>query len=267
MASKLCTKLIAALFLGCSSSCVCWDQFNHSVRRMSVDYNSWFAPAITFEQEDHLPYPAPQVGYYRWMYDKDPGHQLAALGPVPQPACCVPQVVPPGDNPFEYQVEFPNAISYQTDGLWGPGQPEPINVSQAPGDASNGAPPAGKTPPPLMTVPTAPLLPQTDGGPSPPPGAYEPARSLRAPIMQPTPTLPGQGQPGSVLPGSTLPGSTLPGAPIPGFGPAPSQPKPVDEDLPPMLGPASQSDPNLRLTTSAPAPATSSAPPTGLWPR
>jgi hypothetical protein len=254
MPSKLCTKLIAALLLACSSSCVCWDQFNHSVRRMSVDYNTWFAPAITFEQVDHLPYPAPQVGYYRWMYDRDPGHQLAALGPVPQPACCVPQVVPPGDNPFEYQVEFPNAISYQTDGLWGPGQPEPINVTQAPGDAPNGTPPAGKTSPPLMTVPMAPVSPQTDGdgAPGSPRFAPEPGRSW---------------QPSVVPPGSTLPGSTLPGAPVPGFETPPAQPKPVDEDVPPMLGPASQGDPNLRLTTGAPAPATSSAPPTGLWPR
>jgi hypothetical protein len=236
-----------------------------------VDYNAWLAPAFTFEQVDHLPYPAPQVGYYRWMYDKDPGHQLAALGPVPAPTCCVPQIVPPGDNPFEYQVEFPNGITYQTEGLWGPGQPEPINVSQAPpSDASTGTPPAGKTSP-LMTVPTAPLLPPTDGsnGPSPPPPAFEPGRSLQPPVM---PALPGQARPGQRQfgpppPESTLPGSTLPGAPTPGFEQTPAQPKPVDEDVPPMLGPAAQGDPNLRLTTGAPAAATSSAPPTGLWPR
>lgn len=259
MPRMLCAKLIAALLLASSSSCVCWEQFNHSVRRMTVDYNTWFAPAITFEQVDHLPYPAPQVGYYRWMYDKDPGHQLAALGPVPPPTCCVPQVVPPGDNPFEYQVDFPNAIPYQTDGLWGPGQPEPINVSQTPADTPSGTPPAGRTSPPMMTVPMAPVLPQTDGGNASgsPQFVPDPGRSLQAPTVPP----------GATFPGSKPPGPTLPGGPVPGFEPLPAQPKPVDEDVPPMLGPSSQADPNLRLTTGAPSPATSSAPPTGLWPR
>ena len=69
------------------SSCCCTEQGNHAVRKVWADYNTLRCPAFYLEQEDHLPYPAAQVGYYRWMYDKDPGHQLACLGPIPPRTC------------------------------------------------------------------------------------------------------------------------------------------------------------------------------------
>jgi hypothetical protein len=241
--------LIAAVLVAACSSC-CEQQYNHSVRRMWCDYNSFGAPALSFEQVDHLPYPAAQVGYYRWMYDKDPGHQLAALGPVTPPACVVPQCVPAGDNPFEYQVAFPNAIPYQTDTLWGETLPEPINTPHGPpldGPSANGP---GKEPPPgMLTVPMAPVLPPAAGN---------------------KPTDPARPAP------SSRPSIEAPGAPLPGFEWSPPPPRPVDEDAAPMLGPASQADPNLRLTTGSPAaqpaPATAvqPAPPAasnGIWPR
>ncbi len=232
---------------------------------MWTDYNSFLTPSVSFGQIDHLPYWAPQVGYYRWMYDKDPGHQLAALGPVTPPANCVPQIVPPGDNPFDYQVDFPNAIPRQTDPLWGENQPEPINVLQAPADGANGTS-SGKTPQPMLTVPMAPLLPKTDGDksgdPSRPAGPAN--RALPPSVEPPGPPLPG-------LPGTGTPGLPLPGTPMPSFDAVPTAPKPVDEDAAPMLGPASQSNPSLRLTTGSStspgvsAAATSSA--NSLWPR
>jgi hypothetical protein len=241
MHRRLWHNLIAALLFAASSSC-CEQQWNHSVRRMWCDYNTFRAPSLSFEQVDHLPYPAAQVGYYRWMYDKDPGHQLAALGPVTPPACVVPQCVPPGDNPFEYQVAFPNAIPYQTDPLWAEGQPEPINVPRGqPGDAPNSKEPQ----PGLLTVPMAPVL---------PPGGGD-NRAFSAP----PPAQPNR---------AGLPSVEPPGSPLPGFESSPPPPHPVDEDVPPMLGPASQSDPNLRLTTGSPvAQPASPAPANALWPR
>jgi hypothetical protein len=263
MRSKVWTSLLAAAWIAAGSSGCYWDQYNHSVRRMWVDYNSFLAPSISFEQVDHLPYWAPQVGYYRWMYDKDPGHQLAALGPVTPPANCVPQIVPPGDNPFDYQVDFPNAIPHQTDPLWGENQPEPINVLQVPADGANRTSPAGKNPQQLLTVPMAPVMPRTDGDkssdPSRPTGTWN--RSFRQSVEPPGPPLPG-------LPGSSAP---FPGSPMPGFDAVPTPPKPVDEDAAPMLGPEAQSNPSLRLTTGSPTTSGASAATANsansLWPR
>ena len=59
---------------------LCTERGPHSVCRAWADYNTLMVPALYLEQDDHLPYPATQVGYYRWMYDKDPGHQYACLG-------------------------------------------------------------------------------------------------------------------------------------------------------------------------------------------
>jgi hypothetical protein len=239
-------KLIAAVLFAASSSC-CEQQFNHSVRRVWTDYNTFRAPALSFEQFDHLPYPAAQVGYYRWMYDKDPGHQLACLGPVPQPTCVVPQCVPPDGDPFEYQVAFPGAIPTHTDPLWGPGTPEPINVPRGPADASGSNLPAGKQPahPELLTVPVAPVLPPTE---------TDPRRNESArPSAQPN----GAGQ---------APDQPF-GSPS-GFGPPPPSLQPVDEDVAPLLGPASQGNPNLRLTTGPIVPApTPPAATNAIWPR
>jgi hypothetical protein len=246
MRTPLWLNLLAAALFAASSSC-CVEQCNHSVRRMWCDYNTFRAPALSFEQVDHLPYPAAQVGYYKWMYDKDPGHQLAALGPVTAPACVVPQCVPPGNDPFEYQVAFPTGVPNHTDSLWAEGQPEPINVPRGqPGDAPNANGSTGKDPQSgMLTVPMAPVL-------TPPGGdkrtfpAPQPAQPKRA------------GQPSVEPPGSLLPG----------FDSSPPPPHPVDEDVPPMLGPASQSDPNLRLTTGSPASQPTPSPATNaLWPR
>lgn len=237
--------ILIALFAVAACSSCCEQQFNHSVRRVWCDYNSFREPSLSFTQFDHLPYPPAQVGYYRWMYDKDPGHQLAALGPVPQPTCVVPQCVPAGDNPFEYQVQFPNAIPNQTDSLWGDNLPEPINTLRTPppeGSKSNG--PTGKEPPPgMLTVPMAPVLPPSTGD--------QPSGSTRPPGQSSRPARPS----------NSLPGSTMPG-----FESSPPPLRPVDEDVPPMLGPASQADPNLRLTTGAPA-ARQAPPVNAVWPR
>jgi len=226
-------NLVAIVLFAASSSC-CEHRYNHSVCRAWCDYNSFREPALAFEQFDHLPYPPAQVGYYRWMYDKDPGHQLAALGPVTAPPVVVPQCVPSGDNPFEYQVAFPSAIPRETDSLWSEGQPEPINALRVqPGEASKPSPPTGKESQ-LLTVPMAPVL---------PPAAPKPAQQNR----------------------STQP---PPGVPLPGFESAPPPPRPVDEDVPPILGPSSQENPNVRLTTGSPAPQAAAAPSTNtLWPR
>ena len=241
MQNRLWHNLIAAALFAASSSC-CEQQWNHSVRRMWCDYNTFRAPALSLEQFDHLPYPAAQVGYYRWMYDKDPGHQLAALGPVTPPARVVPQCVPAGDNPFEYQVAFPSAIPLQTETLWGEGQPEPINVPRGqPGDTPGVNPLKGNDQPGTLTVPMAPVLPPTARDQRP---ASSPNRTGQAPAEPP-------------------------GLPLPGFEASPPPPHPVDEEVPPMLGPASQTNPNVRLTTGLPASAQPASPGTasGLWPR
>ncbi len=97
-------RSLSLIVLGTSfmtmSSCCFTEQGNHAVRKMWCDYNTLRAPAFYLEQEDHLPYPAPQVGYYRWMYDKDPGHQLACLGPIPPRICPPCDAVPAGNEPF-----------------------------------------------------------------------------------------------------------------------------------------------------------------------
>jgi len=245
MRSRLWHNLIAAVLFAASSSC-CEQQWNHSVRRMWCDYNTFRAPALSLEQFDHLPYPAAQVGYYRWMYDKDPGHQLAALGPVAPPPCVVPQCVPAGDNPFEYQVAFPTAIPVQTDSLWGEGQPEPINVPRGqPGETPGMSSPKGNDQPGLLTVPMAPVLPPTSG---------EKRTNPALRQAQPNPT--GQSP------------AERPGSPLPGFEASPAPPHPVEEEVPPMLGPASQENPTVRLTTgsSSPQPASPGIS-SGLWPR
>jgi hypothetical protein len=245
MRRKLWHNLIGALLFAASSSC-CEQQWNHSVRRMWADYNTFRAPALSFEQVDHLPYPAAQVGYYRWMYDKDPGHQLAALGTVTPPVHVVPQCVPPNGDPFEYQVAFPTAIPYPTDPLWGKDLPEPINVPHGqPTDGLNAGPSTGKESPDLLTVPMAPVLPPASSDLKRPDASRTPVPPNRAGLMPADPS----------------------GAP-PGFESAPPPPRPVDEDVLPLLGPSSQQDPNLRLTTGQPA---SSPAPSGnanaIWPR
>ncbi len=133
-------------------------------------------PALYLEQNDHLPYPATQVGYYRWMYDKDPGHQYACLGVVPPRTCANCDPVPPGDQPFEYQVYFPAGVPRPSDELWGNKLPEPINVP-APMHAESHPGPGGSpgNSPPLNGASS--MLP-------PPPGSDT---NLQAPVSAPVP--------------------------------------------------------------------------------
>jgi hypothetical protein len=207
-----------------------------------LDYNTLRFPGLYFEQIDHLPYPQAQVGYYRWMYDKDPGHQLAALGPVPTPACkgCDPSCVPNGDAPFEYQVPHPAGIPGQTETLWGTKLPEPINVRPNPMDSGSAGIKPGSTVPPLSEfVPIAPTTPAPAKVPSDPPRIPSPSAA------PPTKDF----------------------APPPRIDRAPSLPKPIDTDAPPTLGPASEANPDVHVTSgsgnsSAPAPAADAR-----WPR
>ncbi len=161
------SRSLSLIMLGTSllamSSCCCTEQGNHSVRKVWADYNTLRCPAFYLEQEDHLPYPAAQVGYYRWMYDKDPGHQLACLGPIPPRTCRTCDPVPPGDEPFEYEVCFPTGVPRQSDQLWGNRLPEPINVPGGPRFAAQSRGPAGalaNAPPKSTLVPILPPVPR-----------------------------------------------------------------------------------------------------------
>ena len=158
-------RSLSLIVLGTSfvtmSSCCFTEQGNHAVRKMWCDYNTLRAPAFYLEQEDHLPYPAAQVGYYRWMYDKDPGHQLACLGQIPPRTCPPCDRVPAGNEPFEYEVYFPTALPRQSDQIWGNKLPEPINVPGGlnPSAQSNGAGGLAKVAPKNSLVP---ILPDED---------------------------------------------------------------------------------------------------------
>src|ERR1700722_16803054 len=158
-------RSLSLIVLGTSfvtmSSCCFTEQGNHAVRKMWCDYNTLRAPAFYLEQEDHLPYPAAQVGYYRWMYDKDPGHQLACLGQIPPRTCPPCDRVPAGNEPFEYEVYFPTARPRQSDQIWGNKLPEPINVPGGlnPSAQSNGAGGLAKVAPKNSLVPILPSVP------------------------------------------------------------------------------------------------------------
>ena len=53
----------------------CFHQKEHSLVRIWTDKNTLNRQALFFEKVDRLPYDGKRVGYYRWMYGKDPGHQ------------------------------------------------------------------------------------------------------------------------------------------------------------------------------------------------
>jgi hypothetical protein len=240
------TVLLASLFAASSCSVSEWGP--HSVCRAWADYNTLMTPGFYLERDDHLPYPATQVGYYRWMYDKDPGHQYACLGTVPPRTCVKCDPVPPGDQPFEYEVVFPAGVPKPSDDLWGNKLPEPVNVP-APAHAGlrqNLGPPLGNSPPakvPDSTLPPPPdsahttigRLPAADGT-DPQDDAMAPKRPARLPSFDPPP---------------------------------PPVPKPIDDNPAPLLGPAAQQGPNLRLTTGQPIPSNvETAPsPDSVWPR
>ena len=240
--------LMLSTSLVAMSSCCCTEQGNHSVRKMWADYNTLRCPAFYLEQEDHLPYPAAQVGYYRWMYDKDPGHQLACLGPIPPKTCPNCDPVPPGNEPFEYEVYFPTGVPRQSDQLWGNRLPEPINLPGSPRTADQGRASGGA----LAQMPAKNnLVPVT---PIPPPA--EP----KAAVAQPAPV--------ESRPSNTAAPTEKP-SPLPSFDLQVPSPKPVDESPPPLLGPAAQKGPNLRLTTDQSLPSGSAAIPSpdAVWPR
>jgi hypothetical protein len=242
---------IAVLFtsLCTMSSCSLSEWGPHSVCRVWADYNTLLAPGLYLERDDHLPYPATQVGYYRWMYDKDPGHQYACLGVVPPRTCANCDPVPPGDQPFEYQVLFPGGAPRPSDELWGNKLPEPINI---PGTAR------AESPQNL----SAPL------------GTFPPTGSARSPLPPPpepdhdpnvisTPPIPDAGELQDETNAPKKP------ARLPSFDLPVPQPKPIDDNPAPMIGPAAQQGPNLRLTTGQPAPPVSESTPNpeSVWPR
>jgi hypothetical protein len=233
--------LVPSLFA--TSSCCCTERGPHAVRKAWADYNTLQYPALYLEQEDHLPYPAAQVAHYRWMYDKDPGHQLACLGTIPPRVCPNCDPIPPGNEPFEYEVVFPAGIPRQNDQLWGNKLPEPINLpgSAAHSDASPGGGPLNAAVPILPQPPRLVEEPRTSGPPTDPPTADPPdePRSQKNPSRLPTLDLP------------------MP------------PPKPIDEHPAPLIGPAAQQGPNLRLTTdqSVSSDADSSPSPDAVWPR
>jgi hypothetical protein len=236
-------RILSMVLLGVSllamSSCSCTERGNHAVRRMWVDYNTLRAPAFYVEQDDHLPYPATQVGYYRWMYDKDPGHQLACLGPIPPPTCRKCDPVPAGEDPFEYEVYFPTGVPRPSDQLWGSKLPEPVNVPGAPSGALANGPTKNNL---------VPILPP------PPRSVEEPANSGGQKAL-------GTGNP-----------TDAPKAPsrLPTFDVPAPQSKPVEENPAPLQGPAAQQGPNMRLTTEQTTSSTAEPPlpsPDSVWPR
>jgi len=245
--SLLNLMLLASLLA--MSSCSVTERGPHSVCRAWADYNTLMAPALYLEQDDHLPYPATQVGYYRWMYDKDPGHQYACLGVIPPRTCANCDPVPPGDQPFEYQVYFPAGVPRPSDDLWGNKLPEPINVPTPVHAESHPGPsgPPGNSPPLNGASSLLPPQPASDA-------------DLQAPVNPPVPNA-GEAKDGAHVPKKP--------ARLPSFDlPAP-QPKPLDDNPAPLIGPAAQQGPNLRLTTGQPMSQNAEATPSpdSVWPR
>ena len=241
--------VVLGLSLLAMSSCACTERSNHAVRKMWADYNTLRCPAFYLEQEDHLPYPAAQVGYYRWMYDKDPGHQLACLGPIPPRTCGPCDPVPPRDEPFEYEVLFPTAIPRHSDQLWGSKLPEPINTQPTPTLADG--PPGLEAAPSNSRPGLVPILPP-----------------LSRPINPPPPnalTVPPPPAAGAELDTGRR---DRPPARLPSFDVTPPPPKPLDDTPPPIQGPGSQQRPNVKLTSGQDVPDLDSSPgPADDWSR
>lgn len=241
------TVLITSVFS--MSSCSLTERGPHSICRFWVDYNTLMAPGLYLEQDDHLPYPATQVGYYRWMYDKDPGHQYACLGVVPPRTCAKCDPVPPGDQPFEYEVYFPAGVPRPSDELWGNKLPEPINVPAAvrPDSPQSLSPPLGGSPPINSALPHLP----------PPPGPVHDPNAMSGPAV------PDASEPQDEAISPKKP------ARLPSFDLPTPQPKPIDDNPAPLIGPAAQQGPSLRLTAGQPLPSNSETAPSpeSVWPR
>jgi hypothetical protein len=247
-------RSLSIILLGASlftmSSCCCTERGPHAVRKAWLDYNTLRYPAIYLEQEDHLPYPAAQVAYYRWMYDKDPGHQLACLGPIPPRTCPSCDPVPPGNDPFEYEVYFPAGIPKQSDQLWGNKLPEPVNVPGATMHAEGSPDPGMLHGSSSTTKAPAPLLP-----PAPSPVAEPKATA--------DPSVRSEGNSPNEL------RTPKPPVRLPTFEVPPPPPKPLEEIPAPLIGPAAQQGPNLRLTNGQPISYSeeSGPSPDSVWPR
>jgi len=184
-----------------------------------MDYNTQRAPAFYMEEVEHLPYHKERVAYFRWMYNKDPGHQYAKLGPLPPR----PEVDP--DCPCPKDVEGMKGIPGTTESLWRDGVPQPVDESvfapPTPPPPTGFAPLPADAQPPRTTIPSVPVT-----APTAPNGANSSAYAPRAPVQQ---------QPAPVPPPKTL--NTAPADPI----------------VPPAYGPSAQPWGNFRVIGNQPA--------------
>jgi hypothetical protein len=157
------------------------------------------------EQVEHMPYHKERVAYFRWMYNKDPGHQYAKLGPLPPRA----EVDP--DCPCPADLQGQKGVPGSTESLWRDGVPMPVDPSVfAP---QKPAPPTG-------------FAPQSSGA-----APQGPSVTQQTPVAAPS----SGGQAGDVPP--TLPQLQLPLPPLP---PLPSDTEPLNTPVPPTYGPTAQ---------------------------
>lgn len=157
---------LGAVFISASGCCV--HQGAHAINRSWGSSNLYYGPSLNFEMVDHLPYHKERVGYYRWMYNKDPGHQYSKLGIMPPRPECDP------DCPCiqDVQGQGGGGIPGSTDSLWLGGVPRPVDpiVFEPP------------QPPPEGFAPQAPA-------PATPPGSNSGTRPASTPNVVPPPSL------------------------------------------------------------------------------
>ena len=119
----------------------CFHQKEHALCRVWFDENTLNRRALFFQKVDHLPYEGKRVGYYRWMYGKDPGHQgVSPLDGVTEPA--PPMMMPDSGIPYGYGPTLVDPL---------PGQPLPGQPLPAPSGSQDAEPS-----PPLPAPPTEP---------------------------------------------------------------------------------------------------------------
>lgn len=136
---------LAALF--CGSGCVYRSPLKTC--RLWADYNTLGTPALIIEETDHLPYHAPRVERYRWMYNLDTVAQRHSSGVYPVSAFASSQGIPsnrqpstpapselPADNPMTPDMQIPPLPSKLPRQLKSiddaPGPATPIPQSQTP---------------------------------------------------------------------------------------------------------------------------------------
>jgi hypothetical protein len=107
---------LAALF--CGSGCVYRSPL--STYRVWADRNTLGTPAMFIEETDHLPYSAPRIERYRWMYNlhtvaQQPNGGVYAVSafapsqgipPIQQPSFPAPNELP-ADNPMTPDMQIP----------------------------------------------------------------------------------------------------------------------------------------------------------------